>query len=235
MTDDRFTGMAVTVSVSVVVAMLVAAAAASTVGVGAQQAPVGDDWVDTCDEAETITESGTYNGTIDTPDDVDVLGIEFPEKGAYVTVQLLVPTSEDRFAGDLQGSFSIANTRLEEGVTASSSMVRSSNSEGIGNSSFAVFAEQSGRVCLGFSERDPDQARFPYQWQATLTFNAPSETDPPGQILSPEEATQYRQDVRTLAERVNELEATVEDLERRVTELEAELQNQTDGGDDSEP
>lgn len=114
MTEDRFMRMALVVFVSVVVGVLVVAVVTSTLGVRAQQAPVGDKWADNCDEAETIRESGTYDGTINSPDDVDVLGVELPQKGAYVTVQPVVPTTEGVFMIDVVGNVSVANKRFQK-------------------------------------------------------------------------------------------------------------------------
>lgn len=239
MIDDRFRRMAV----GMVVGVLVVTPVTPLVGARAQQAPVGDQWADNCDEARTLSESRTYEGAIDTPEDVDVLGLELPEKGSYATVQLVVPTTEGVFVVDVAGSISIANVRLEDGVYHNQppsfaeledavSSFRALDRRGTDNSSFGVFAEQSGRACLAFYDDRPDAATFPYQWQATLTFNEPGETNPPGQILSAEEAAQYRRDLRTLSERVSELEATVEALEQRVADLEDELANETATGND---
>lgn len=237
MTEDRLRRMAVGMVVVVFVV------AASMAGIRAQQTPVGDRWADNCDEARTLSESGTYDGSVNTPGDVDMLGLELPEKGSYAIVRLLVPVSEGEFAIDVAGSVSIANERLEQGLYHDEtpnfvifdnpvSSFRARNTEGIDNSSFGVFAEQSGRACLAFYDDRPDAATFPYQWQVTLTFNAPGETNPSGQILSAEEAAQYRRDLRTLSERVSELEATVEVLEQRVADLEDELANETATGND---
>lgn len=175
----------------------------------------GDQWPDNCDAASPVAATGSYNGTINSPDDVDTFKISLPVKGDFVTMQARAPVAEDRFSISFVGPVSTGNTQAEDGVSISNAGLSSYAAEGLtNNTSWAVFSEEeNATVCVEIREHNPSSAQLPCEWAVSLNKNSHGPYPLEGEVLSPAEIRDFEQRLAALEERVAELEEQVNETE----------------------
>lgn len=197
----------------IVVSLLVIGGLSTVAPANAVQA---DEWPDSCSDAPVIDamNSTVLNGTINSPDDDDTFLLNI-SKGEHVAVTMNVPSAE----GEFTGRFFSSSIRPESGdVEVIGDLVHSTDdSEGLTNASAIAFMEESDEhMCIRLSDREPDDARLPYDWEVRLKKNTrpPVPVDSEIQRLEDENA-QLRSVLdeknETIAQLRNETNATTAD------------------------
>ncbi|MDB2226318.1 PGF-CTERM sorting domain-containing protein [Halorubrum ezzemoulense] len=166
-----------------------------------------DKWADSCRNADVVSATDRYTGSIDSPRDEDVMKISV-DKGDYVSTSLIAPQEADEVYVSYSERTSFQNVEnAETGGTVGTPRV---NVEGGVNANWEMWPENSDTYCLEIG----GQGEAPYEWELSLTLNAPEPT-------SVETADSQN--------RIDTLENQINQKEERITELESILQqkNQT--------
>lgn len=186
-----------------------------------------DEWPGECDDAP-ILDSGTYTGSIDSPDDDDYFVLDM-DKGEYYAMHVLVPDEQDEF--ELSGypfgrysnaadDYNVPAIRNESDVEASGEEL--TNFRGGTTARAEFWANEDGLFC--FDVDDTGEGEIPYEWQISLERNDPEPASFEVTDLQ-EENDELRSQVDALEENVSELESEVEAKNERIAELESRLED----------
>ncbi len=186
------------------VTILITLMVVTSIGFAAQPATASDDkWPEMCRYAEIQSPSGEYVGSIDSPEDQDLVKFRL-DKGEFLTISLALPKEE----GDMHivGRGADNTYRYESGESSGSI----EPSEGPSTTSFKLYAEQDGTHCIEIQDLG-ETAELPYQWKLKIKKNdqKPATFEGTG---SSENISKLKSKLERKNKQIKQLQSTIKDL-----------------------